>query len=164
MERSVVAYKTGSEIISNSILFVRANQLLICYSQRMIKIVLQLATVFLLLAACSSATPLLNSQGQMYFQTRSKESGRATASAVGKAQDVCEDRKKMAMILDQKTKYYGDIAESDYIEWQRISRVSSTVGVMQGGPVGEVGTHFGGATQAVMANCGYEATVTFDCK
>lgn len=107
--------------------------------------------------SCSSPRPVYNSAGQLILQHRGRESARALDTAVADAEEVCEDRKQHLMILDKKVVYYGDLPESEYLDYLRIAKFSSGVGH-------EVGYRIGGATYSAINNCGYEATVTYECK
>lgn len=123
-----------------------------------------LLAAVLMVGSCSSPKAVYNKDGHFVMQIKRKDSGNALGAAIDDAAEVCENKKQTLMVLDKKTQYYGDLSEEDYIKWQRISRVSSTVGVMHNDVFGDAGMRVGGATQAVIANCGYEAIVTYDCK
>ena len=114
-------------------------------------------TLLLALIACSSPKPVYNPSGQLIMTIRERESASALETATADAEEVCEDRKQHLVLIDQKVKYYGDLSESEYQDYLRLARISTGVGH-------EVGYRIGGATYAAIRNCGYEATVTYECK
>lgn len=113
--------------------------------------------IFVSLIACSSPKPVYNPSGQLIMTIRGKESASTTETAVADAEEVCEDRKQNLVIIDQKVKYYGDLPESEYQDYLRLARIANSVGH-------DVGYRMGGAAYAAVRNCGYEATVTYECK
>lgn len=112
---------------------------------------------------------------------RADDDAEGARDALNQANHYCKEFEKHAMILDEGSKYTGDMDEASYKRMKKASKVAKTVG----GSVGGVGVHnrrmrgmnqedsgpdlgavmgTGGAVLDDMAGQGYTVTMRFKCE